>query len=706
MIRYFLAPLIFFLYLIYHKANPEYIGPLVVGTALFISLALNTIFHLKILQLKHTKDIRFVNELSKKFQAINITVDVVLISILLPFGGGVLNPFSLILVLEIIVAAILYSSKASIAEVLMFIIIQGCFFLKPPANLDLNAQYFFSFVVYIFFLLVIALLLSILTMPLHITRSERTDLDMVTNNIDKLRRKKDQLEQLQKITSQIVYSAEIESILNSIVNGIKNVLNCGVVLLSLYDKKKMVYRRAAYSGLSIGEWEQLKSTVLSVKDFKKFLKDEFKIMGGYHIPGSYTENSNLNDYTLSVEEQNRSSGSGNWHSEDIMLFPILGKKQDIIGYFTIDRPHNNEIPEGEVLEELTIFINTAGFALQNLENFAELSGLNTKLRMVYEVNTIITRLSQEAGYLQKICQTIKNSLGYLNVAILLKEKKYLKIVASLGYEPNIVKHKKLRIGRDGITGWVAKTGIAQIINNVSKDSRYVQGVIKANSELAIPIKFGYDNILGVLDVESEKLNAFTHNDLELLNLIANQLGIALMNNQLFNQTVELSKIDEMTQLYNYRVFKETLDIEISRSSRYEHKFSLMMLDIDDFKKVNDTYGHQQGDLVLQELAKIMKEIVRDTDIVARYGGEEFMIVLPETGKKATLDSANRLLKEISEKEIPLINNESKSLHITVSIGIATFPKDGRNANDLIKKVDTALYQAKKNGKNRVEIAKK
>ncbi len=157
----------------------------------------------------------------------------------------------------------------------------------------------------------------------------------------------------------------------------------------------------------------------------------------------------------------------------------------------------------------------------------------------------------------------------------------------------------------------------------------------------------------------------------------------------------LSTTDELTGAYNRRAFNEHLSANIGRAKRYNELLSIFLLDIDNFKNINDSYGHDVGDLALKALARIVKESIRQDDIVARWGGEEFTILLPETGKDAALQLAERLREKISGHDFPKVG------HITVSIGLAELQVDD-NSDSLVKRADLALYQAKDAGKNIVK----
>jgi len=162
----------------------------------------------------------------------------------------------------------------------------------------------------------------------------------------------------------------------------------------------------------------------------------------------------------------------------------------------------------------------------------------------------------------------------------------------------------------------------------------------------------------------------------------------------------LSILDGLTQLYNHRYFHELLTREINRALRYPQTFSLMMIDIDDFKKFNDTKGHLAGDCALREIGQIMLRTLRKVDLVCRYGGEEFSMIIPQTNKEATAVAAERLREIIANTEIK-DESDAPLGKIAISIGIATFPDDGQGKEELIKAADAALYEAKNKGKNKV-----
>lgn len=173
----------------------------------------------------------------------------------------------------------------------------------------------------------------------------------------------------------------------------------------------------------------------------------------------------------------------------------------------------------------------------------------------------------------------------------------------------------------------------------------------------------------------------------------------LIKSRDFEQQYKLATTDGLTELYNHRYFQEQIRMQIEQSKRYNHNFSLIIIDIDFFKKFNDTFGHQSGDAVLRQVAQTLKKNVRATDIVCRYGGEEMSIILPNTGKDEAFSTAQKICERVASKKFKLAGD--KETNVTISLGVSTFPYDGDSASSIIEAADKRLYNAKNNGRNQV-----
>jgi len=207
-------------------------------------------------------------------------------------------------------------------------------------------------------------------------------------------------------------------------------------------------------------------------------------------------------------------------------------------------------------------------------------------------------------------------------------------------------------------------------------------------------------VLGVISLQSQNPYAFTRGDLHLLDSFAATITVAIHNAMLHAEVQHMAITDALTGLYNRRGIFELGQREVERFQRFGRPLSLIMLDIDHFKLVNDAHGHTTGDAVLREVSKSCRAIIRQVDIFGRYGGDEFVILLPETDTFMACEVADRLRHEVEETAIHLDQAEIK---ITISLGVSRAVKDTHSLAGLLERADAALYNAKHNGRNRIEI---
>jgi diguanylate cyclase (GGDEF)-like protein len=257
---------------------------------------------------------------------------------------------------------------------------------------------------------------------------------------------------------------------------------------------------------------------------------------------------------------------------------------------------------------------------------------------------------------------------------------------------------------EGVTGRVAKTGEVTMgrIGQGSGELRSAAGEPAAGSVIAVPLKSS-GTVIGVLDL-FDRLDAelFDDRDLATIRTFASQATVAIDNVLLHDEAQRLSITDGLTGLWNYRYFTMTIGKEIERSARFGRPLALLMLDIDLFKSVNDTYGHQRGDAVLVELAGRIRAQVRDVDTVARYGGEEIVVILPETDEAGAAQAAERICDAVRRR--PFGDPGPGEVDVTVSIGAAVFPTHGGSSTTLLRRADEALYEAKDAGRDTWRMA--
>ncbi len=221
--------------------------------------------------------------------------------------------------------------------------------------------------------------------------------------------------------------------------------------------------------------------------------------------------------------------------------------------------------------------------------------------------------------------------------------------------------------------------------------------------LIMPLK-AQDRINGLIVAD----NIFTKKpisdaDIRFFRMLANQAGLAIENSRLYEMVVAQSQTDSLTGLWNHGYFQKNLVTEIENSKRNNEPFTLAMIDIDDFKKLNDTCGHQHGDHILKEISRLLTESLRSIDYVCRYGGEEFAMILKNTDDQRSFEIVERLRKKIAEHNFPSPSGVGY-MHFTVSIGLASYPRDSSSKDELIHLADQAMYAAKSSGKNQTRAA--
>ena len=333
----------------------------------------------------------------------------------------------------------------------------------------------------------------------------------------------------------------------------------------------------------------------------------------------------------------------------------------------------------------------------NLKNTREdLDYRILQLETLYEVGKII---SSELNFkklqnmiLEVVAKVIKAEKGSL--MILDDAEQILTIGVAVGLSEDITRDTRMEVNQS-VAGWVVRNKKPLFVRNVETDEVF-KSIKKENVRkgtlMCMPL-IAKDKILGTLNVSKSLPDSFSDRDFETFRSLANQAAIAIDNARLYRYAVT----DEMTKLYNHRYFQQRLDDELQRCIRHETHVTLMILDVDHFKKFNDTYGHQEGDRVLKTVARLVEANIREIDVAARYGGEEFCVICPEMQPSGALVPAERIRTAIENYDFRI---NGKPVALRISIGVGCYPDNAIDKKDLIKKADTALYYSKENGRNR------
>jgi diguanylate cyclase (GGDEF)-like protein len=325
-----------------------------------------------------------------------------------------------------------------------------------------------------------------------------------------------------------------------------------------------------------------------------------------------------------------------------------------------------------------------------------------------ELGKALTSSLQLDQVLRTIMEKIDEFLRPDNWSLLLLDeaKQELYFELAVGKASQALKDVRIKLGQ-GIAGWVAQHGEVVIVPDTTKDTRFFGKVdektkMETRSIVAVPVRFR-DNCLGVIElINCVGVEGFDPRDLKLLEALSDFAAIALENARHVKRIHELTIKDDCTSLYNARHMGFILDTEIYRSQRYNYEFSIVFIDLDHFKQVNDTHGHLVGSRLLAEMGEALKTNCRLIDFAFRYGGDEFVILLPQTSKENAINVARRLHKLI--RETVWLKNEGLNIKITPSVGLAAYPMDSKSKEGLLHLADEAMYLVKNTNRDSVAAA--
>jgi diguanylate cyclase (GGDEF)-like protein len=328
---------------------------------------------------------------------------------------------------------------------------------------------------------------------------------------------------------------------------------------------------------------------------------------------------------------------------------------------------------------------------------------NRQLRTLIEINTYIANSLEKEEVLKRILNQTKILLNCESSSILLVDRGLKQLnfaVLSKDEEGDLLKDASLRMG-EGIAGTVWQNGIPILINDAQNDPRFSDRADKmvkntTRSIIAVPLTVNGE-IIGVIEAINKLDGGFSIFDMQVLQFVSTQSAIAINNADLYNKAIR----DGMTKLYIGKYFRERLQEEWNRTSRKNHNLSVVIFDIDNFKGINDTYGHQAGDRVIKEVAQVLLNNCRNIDIPCRYGGEEYTVILPETNREEACVFAERVRSVVESLRLEY---DDVTIRFSISGGIATFPEvEANDPSDLIELADMALYHSKKQGRNRISF---
>lgn len=320
----------------------------------------------------------------------------------------------------------------------------------------------------------------------------------------------------------------------------------------------------------------------------------------------------------------------------------------------------------------------------------------------------ITRMVESAYDLETILDLVPMQIRMIfpdssaNAIFLAKNSgNSLELRGHYGISQNSINLKRIPLDLQE-QNWSPCNGTSLLIKDSAKGTSHTLTALmpEARSAMWIPL-LCMDETIGLLGIFGIEPSKFSEEDLQTAELFASRISFPIHHARQRERLERLASTDGLTHLYNHRYFHERLSEEIDKGNRYGRPVSLIFIDIDNFKKVNDNYGHLAGDMILKQTARLIRQTIRQVDRAARYGGDEIAIICPETNPTSALFLAKRLKNAVSKEDILLPNGEK--YRISISVGVAGIPLDGTDKQTLIRSADAALYEAKNNGKNQVRI---
>jgi diguanylate cyclase (GGDEF)-like protein len=351
-----------------------------------------------------------------------------------------------------------------------------------------------------------------------------------------------------------------------------------------------------------------------------------------------------------------------------------------------------------VISDIEPVVNTIALLILRYEEARQLAQRNRQMDVLYEMAVAGAQAADE-GKLQEridhVLERIGRILGYEHAVVFVydPQREMLVLSATRGREIASAGMEMDVHGRKGVTVRAFLSSKPVLVRDTRRCSEYIQGLWPALSELAIPL-LSSGHCVGVLNLESHQTGAFSRSDIRLLAPFTSGLALLIDNQQKTRQLHEQATHDGLTGFFNRRAMDTMIPLEVQRAARYHRDVSLIMLDLDGFKAVNDNLGHEEGDRLLRVFSGCIRKTLRATDLVFRYGGDEFLLVLPETSR----DGAEHLVARMQSVTCPeLITTLGR---VTFSAGIANYVADS-SAEDLVKLADDRLYQSKRLGKGHV-----
>jgi diguanylate cyclase (GGDEF)-like protein len=502
-------------------------------------------------------------------------------------------------------------------------------------------------------------------------------------------------------------SPDLSGVVRAIATGAARTFGFDEVTVYLNESEGDVFRAHAVVGRDEARDQAILDTPVPAGAFAPFLTERHQIGCAFFI--------DHHDHEYTVEERRLfplpppASGeapppAGTWQRGDKLFVPLRDRANRMIGVLDLGDPGDGRLPTLDQAKELEVFATFAAAAVESARQYEELERttdlLEQQLKVRHELldvsGALLSTLDHNAVFVQ-IADVLKMLVDYDTIDIALVDESANELVTIFAQDKWANEMLRFRQPLDeGVGGWVVRHDEPQLVNDMIHDPRavLVPGTdLEPQASVLVPLRF-MGAVIGLLAVDRLAGRTFEQREMENVQLFANLAAIAIRNARSYKEMEVQASTDGLTGLYNHRRFQEALGLEVARAERYGAEFCLLMMDLDRFKAVNDSVGHQRGDEVLRDVAEVLRSCSRESDFAARYGGEEFAMILPH----ADVDEARRVAERIRAQVADLSVIEP-GLSVTVSVGIASFPRHAADTDGILGAADAALLCAKARGRN-------
>jgi diguanylate cyclase (GGDEF)-like protein len=373
-------------------------------------------------------------------------------------------------------------------------------------------------------------------------------------------------------------------------------------------------------------------------------------------------------------------------------------RDSVVGVLDCQSDHPDHFDK-ETIDLLTLFSTQASMALQNARLYSLEQRRATQLQAINSIAKHATSVLELDTLVHSVCMLVQRCFPGDHACVLLREEGALVLRAQHGSLTPLLEEGETFPCEAEWWNPALDYGGIEIIGDLSHHQGKTRLFEQAQSRISIPM-ISYGQPLGLLVLSSREPNFFAHTETQPLESVADIFSSAIQNANYVHRVKQLAYLDGLTGIFNRRYFETRITEEIERARRFGTELSLVMVDVDKFKSLNDSFGHLLGDEVLRQVSSLLSRQVRKIDVVCRYGGEEFVILLPQTSPEQAFHVADKLRRALEEWHFPGVPTA-----LTISGGVAVYPVHGDSRDTLVKAADAALYAAKEAGRNRILSAR-